>query len=187
MTTGHLYYAFIRAINTGRRRMTNSQVIEPFVGLGFSEVMAYQAAGNVVFRADDAAAAQSQRIESALADAYGFDAPVFVRSAGEVRRIVDEQPFVHTEIAATEGRIQVAFLQEAPAQATVARIQALVPADDKVVCSGCEWYWLPKLGISDSELPVGAIETLTGAMTMRTLGTVSRMITKFSPGAPGRT
>jgi hypothetical protein len=33
--------------------------------------------------------------------------------------------------------------------------------------------------VSDSKLPVGRIERLLGEMTMRTLGTVQRMVIKF--------
>jgi uncharacterized protein (DUF1697 family) len=44
------YYAFLRAINTGNRRLSNEQLLAPFLELGFTDVAAYQAAGNVTFR-----------------------------------------------------------------------------------------------------------------------------------------
>lgn len=180
VSTSHLYFAFIRAINTGGRRLGNDQIIEPFVDLGFKDVAAYQAAGNVAFRSGDPKPPRPEPIETALAEAYGFEAPVFVRHIDEIRAVVDRRPFSEEEVAGTSGRIQVSFLRTSPKAATIAEIQALVPGEDRVVFSGREWFWLPTHGISDSQLSVGAIEALAGPMTMRTLGTVSRMLKKYS-------
>lgn len=55
----------------------------------------------------------------------------------------------------------------------------LIPADDRVVMMGRDWFWLPVAGVSDSHLPIGAIEAMVGPMTMRTLGTASRMWDRF--------
>jgi uncharacterized protein (DUF1697 family) len=173
------WFAFLRAINTGGRRLTNEQLLAPFVGLGFTDVAAYQAAGNVTFRCDDPGAVAEGRIEEALADAYGFAAPTFVRSAAEVATIVGADPFPADRLAATAGKVQVAFMRDALPAATVDTLMALVPAEDAVVVSGREWYWLPVGGVSGSMLPAGAIGRLVGEMTMRTLGTVARMAARF--------
>jgi len=180
VTSSQLYFAFIRAINTGGRRLTNGQIIDPFFGLGFADVAAYQAAGNVVFRTDDPARSHPERLEAALTEAYGFPAPTFVRSVDELRTVVGGQPFTPDALAATDGRIQVSFLHSAPNATVISEIQGLVPPEDRVVFSGREWFWLPTHGVSDSQLSVGAIEQRVGTMTMRTLGTVSRMLNKFA-------
>jgi uncharacterized protein (DUF1697 family) len=180
VTTGQTYFAFLRAINTGGRRLTNEQLVEPFLGLGFTEVAAYQAAGNVAFRSDDPAAVDTDRLETALREAYGFAAPAFIRGVDELGAIVAEQPFTEVDLAGTDGRVQISFLRTAPSPETISRIEARVPPEDRVVFTGREWFWLPRRGVGDSQLSVGAIEELTGTMTMRTLGTVSRMLEKFS-------
>jgi uncharacterized protein (DUF1697 family) len=87
------YYAFLRAINTGNRRLSNEQLLAPFHELGFTDVAAYQAAGNVTFRSADPDTVAEARIEAALAAAYGFDAPTFVRTAAEIQSIVAAEPF----------------------------------------------------------------------------------------------
>lgn len=180
MTTGQIYFAFIRAINTRGRRLTNEQLIEPFLGLGFDDVAAYQAAGNIAFRSDDPAAVDPDHLETALTEAYGFTAPVFIRGVDELRAITGRQPFTEGELAETDGRVQISFLRTTPSPETISNIEARVPPGDRVVFTGREWFWLPRRGVSDSQLNVGAIEELTGTMTMRTLGTVSRMLNKFS-------
>ena len=174
------YFAFLRAINTGNRRLTNAQLLAPFHGLGYTEVTAYQAAGNVTFRCNDPEAAAEQRIEAALVDAYGFDAPTFVRTAAELEAIVTVVPFAADELGASAGKLQVTFLRAGPSPEVIARIVDLVPDDDLVRVVGREWYWLPVAGVSTSALPVREIEALVGAMTMRTLGTVERISTKFA-------
>jgi len=57
---------------------------------------------------------------------------------------------------------------------------ALAPPEDRVVVSGRHWYWLAAAGVSDSQLPVEAVEAMLGEMTMRTLGTLQRISTKFA-------
>ena len=45
-------FVFLRAINTGGRRLTNDELLAPFDALGLTDAAAYQAAGNVTFRSD---------------------------------------------------------------------------------------------------------------------------------------
>lgn len=179
MVSDDRYYAFLRAINTGNRRLTNEQLLAPFRELGFTEVAAYQAAGNVTFRCADRAAADEQGIEAALADSYGFATPTFVRSAAEVESIATAEPFSDDELVRTAGKVQVTFLRAALPPDRAASVMELIPPQDRVAVSKREWYWLPLEGISTSELPVSRIESLLGEMTMRTLGTVTRMYAKF--------
>ena len=178
--SGDRYFAFLRAINTGSRRLTNDQLLAPFHELGFVDVAAYQAAGNVAFRCDDPDLADEGRIEAALADAYGFQAPTFVRSAAEVHHIATAQPFAAADVAVTAGKVQVTFLRSAPSPEAVDRVLSIAPPEDRVAVEGRHWYWLPVEGISTSAMPVGQIESVLGEMTMRTLGTVERMSSRFA-------
>jgi uncharacterized protein (DUF1697 family) len=159
--------------------LTNEQLLAPFRELGFTDVAAYQAAGNVTFRCADASAADESRIEAVLADAYGFFAPTFIRSASEIAAIASAEPFPAEVVGASAGKLQVTFLRSAPSAAAVVDVEALVPDEDRVRVIGREWYWLPVAGVSTSALPVREIERLLGEMTMRTLGTIARISTKF--------
>ncbi len=177
--SGDRYFAFLRAINTGTRRLTNDELLAPFHALGFTDVAAYQAAGNVTFRSTDRDLVDERRIEAAAADAYGFDAPTFLRSAAEVHEIATAEPFAAADVATTAGKAQVTLLRSAPSPEAVAQVMALVPPEDRVVMAGRHWYWLPVEGVSTSALPVSQIESVLGEMTMRTVGTVARMLSKF--------
>ncbi|MGI9616919.1 MAG: DUF1697 domain-containing protein [Acidimicrobiales bacterium] len=181
MSNGTRFFVFLRAINIGPKRLTNDELIEPFVRLGLDDVNAFQAAGNITFRCDDPRTAQPNRLEAALADAYGFATLAFVRSRDELVAIADAPPFTDDELAETEGRTQVSFLQEEPNEDEIEAVLALVPPTDLVRFTGRDWLWLPKKDISDSRLPVATIGEILGPTTMRTLGTISRMLTKFDP------
>lgn len=173
-----LYFVFVRAMNTGGRRLTNGQQLEPFRAAAYDGVDAYQAAGNIVVHSDEPVL--SADLDPLLAEAYGFDAPTFVRSTAELQAVVAGQPFTHEQVAATAGKIQVAFLSRFPSAVDVADVMALVPDGDSVVVGNTEWYWLPLEGISGSSLPVNAIERILGPTTIRTLGTLQRMLKKFA-------
>ena len=173
-------FAFIRAINTGGRRLTNSALLAPFHAAGFDAVGAYQAAGNVAFRADRDPELVESELVALLTEAYGFDAPTFVRSAVDLKACLAALPFSAEALARTQGRSQVTFLASAPAAAAVATVRSLVPDEDLVEFSGREWFWLPRAGVSESKLPVTQIERIVGPMTMRTVGTIERMLAKFS-------
>ena len=179
MPDGQRYYVFLRAINTGDRRLSNEQLVEPFFREGFNDAAAYQAAGNLAFRCDNGAGVNAESLDPVLREAYGFEAPAFVRRADELRAIVDSCPFTDDELTATEGRVQLTFLRDEPDARAIASVSELVPTDDRVVVSGREWFWLTQAGVSSSHLPVGGIEQLLGPMTIRTFGTLQRMIRKF--------
>lgn len=170
--------AFIRAINTGGRRLTNTDLLRPFHALGFVDAAAYQAAGNVVFTTTDDPLGVEVGLTAALSEAYGFAAPTFVRTLAHLRTCVTALPFPADVVARTDGRTQITFLAEAPDDAVVAEALALIPADDAVAFVGREWFWLPRAGVSESQLPVTRIERIVGPMTMRTVGTVERMVAK---------
>jgi uncharacterized protein (DUF1697 family) len=171
------WFAFLRAVNVGNRRLTNEQLLAPFRELGYSDVAAYQAAGNVTFRTDGAV--DAALIEATLAEAYGFETPTFVRSSAEVAAIVEARPFPSDVIAAAVGKLQVSFLRAAPPPDRLAALDDLVPDGEHARVIGAEFYWLPIAGVSTSTLQIGDVERLVGEMTMRTLGTVQRMAARF--------
>ena len=173
MPAGQRYYVFLRAINTGDRRLSNGQLVEPFIREGFNDAAAYQAAGNIAFRCDNGAGVNAESLEPVLCEAYGFEAPAFVRRADELRAIVDSCPFTDEELTATEGRVQLTFLRHEPDERAIASLSELVPTEDRVVVSGREWFWLPQADVNTSRLPVGVIEQLFGPMTRERSGLCS--------------
>lgn len=173
-------FAFLRAINTGRRRLTNEALLRPFHELGLARAEAYQASGNVTFLTDRDPGELEHELAAALSTAYGFDTPVFLRAEAELRTVLAAVPFGDEQLAATEGRPQLSFLSVAPSGERWSQVAELVPPADIVTAHGRHWFWLPQRGVSTSELPVTQIERILGPMTMRTVGSVERMVRRFT-------
>jgi hypothetical protein len=51
--------------------------------------------------------------------------------------------------------------------------------DDRLVFGERELHWLPRAGLSDSELDAKAIERILGRGTTRTLGTLTNIVPKL--------
>ena len=172
------YAAFLRGVNLGAKRKTGSAELRAcFEGAGLEEVQTFRTSGNVVF--DAGRAPKGGRIEKALRDWFGFDVDVYLRTAAEVRAIAGHEPFHAKLVAASDGKLQVALLQEKPAAATRKRALALADEDNRLAFESRELYWLPSGGIRDSAPYLKPLEALVGQWTMRTKGTVEALATKY--------
>lgn len=174
------YVAFLRGMNLGGRRIKNEQLRAEFEALGLSDVACFRASGNVVFAADDKnEAALAARIEEGLGETLGYEVPVYLRNEDELRAVAAQRPFAPAALRASRGKVQVAFLPEAPKAAACKRALALSTSDDRLAIDGRQLYWLPKGGLSESELDLDAVAAALGPITIRTMGTVEQIAAKY--------
>lgn len=176
------YVAFLRGMNLGGRRIKNEELRTEFETLGFAEVGCFRASGNVVFATDERDEAKlTEAIEKGLGEALGYEVPVFLRSAAELQAVAAHKPFDAKALKASTGKLQVAFLEKKPKVAERKQALALETAEDRLAIEARELYWLPKGGLSDSELDLKAIAAALGQNTVRTMGTVEQIASKFFP------
>ncbi len=175
------YVAFLRGMNLGGRRITNDQLVRCFEQMDLSPASAFLASGNVLF---DSSARSRPKLEAAIATGLKaqlkYEVPTFIRSAAEVAAITNQQPFTPKVVAQTAGKLQVALLSAEPSAAARKKALAHASADDHLAIVGRELYWLPKAGMSDSELPVDQLAKHLGAMTIRTHRTITRLAAKLA-------
>ncbi|MCB1056114.1 MAG: DUF1697 domain-containing protein [Acidobacteria bacterium] len=177
------YAAFLRGMNLGRRRITNDELCGHVEALGFSEVGAFLASGNVVFDAEsEDGAAVARHLATGLETALAYPVPTFVRSAEEVVAIAGRQPFTPDQRARSEGKLQVALLTTEPSKSAASTALDLATFDDQLALVGSELYWLPKAGVSTSNLDFKALETALGLTTVRTHRTLQRLAVKYFYG-----
>ena len=176
------HVAFLRGMNLGGRRIKNEELRAEFQTLGFSDVACFRASGNVVFSAKGSEAKLTKQIEAGLGKALGYKVPVFLRSAKELGALAAHEPFDAAKVKASKGKLQVALLPKKPT--AKARKQALGEASDQgwLAVEGNELYWLPRGGISDSDLDLKTIEAAVGPWTMRTMGTIEQIAAKLVGG-----
>ena len=174
------YVAFLRGMNLGGRRIKNEELRAEFEALGLVEVGCFRASGNVVFAADEKNEAKlTERIEAGLGEALGYEVPVFLRGAAELRAVAAQEPFDAKALKASKGKLQVTFLVQKPKAAARKRALALASDDDRLSIEERELYWLPKGGLSDSELDLKELAAALGRNTVRTMGTVEQIASKY--------
>lgn len=177
------YVAFLRGMNLGGRRVKNEDLRGAFEALGFADVACFRASGNVVFAAGGSDEAKlTDRIEAGLRDALGYEVPVFLRGAAALRAVAEREPFEAAALQASKGKPQIAFLQTRPRPAARKRVLALSTDEDRLAIQGRELHWLPRGGLSESNLDLKAINADLGPTTVRTHGTVAQITAKYFGG-----
>jgi uncharacterized protein (DUF1697 family) len=170
--------AFLRGVNLGATRKTGSAELRScFEEIGFDDVRTFRTSGNVVF--DAPRKPSGATIEKALAEAFGFEVEVFLRTAKEIQAIAALEPFEPDLLDASKGKLQVSMLSARPAAAVRRKVLALATDADRLAFGDRELYWLPSGGTRDSALDTKAIAELLGSTTMRTKGTVELLYAKF--------
>jgi uncharacterized protein (DUF1697 family) len=170
-------------MNLGGRRITNDALRAHFETLGCEEVATFRASGNVIFASPGEAEAKlTSRLEDGLAEALGYEVPVFLRSAKELAAIAAYEPFGAQVVASSQGKLQVGLLERKPSAAAARKALALSSDVDRLAIEQRELYWLPDGGLSDSELDLKALAAVLGPTTIRTKGTIDQIATKHCSG-----
>jgi len=175
------YVALLRGMNLGGRRIKNEELRRHFEEMGFEEVATFRASGNVIFSASgrEAEAKLAERVEAELDERLGYDVPVFLRSIEEVAAIAAQQPFDGKLVENSKGKLQVSLLKKKPSAAAKKKALALATDEDLLAIKGRELYWLPGGGISESDLDLKAIDKALGPGTIRTMGTIEQIASKY--------
>ena len=169
----HVWVALLRGINLGaRNRVPMAKLREVFADAGCEAVTTYIQSGNVVFskKASDRAAL-ARRLEKAIRGAFDVSAPVVLRTADELGKIVASHPF-----GRETSHTVVTFLAEKPDRAAVRRLKALDIAPDRVEVVGSDVYLHYPKGFQGARLTGALLErTLGVAGTARNWRTVTRL------------
>jgi uncharacterized protein (DUF1697 family) len=174
------YAAFLRGINVTGSRMKADALCQPFTDLGFEDVKSFRASGNVVFTAGrESVAMVEKRIEAEFRERLGLNAVTFIRSKAQMAALAAAQPFPAKAVAASNGKLQVVFLQKKPSAAVCKDVLAMASDDDRLEFGERELFWLPSGGLMESQLDLKALGKIVGDTTHRTKGTVEQVYTKF--------
>lgn len=166
------YAALLRAVNvggTGKLPMTELRRICEESGL--SDVTTYIQSGNVVFRSKRAEAGVKKLLEVALATQLGKPCGVHVRTAEELRTLLDQNPFPD----AAANQLLVLFLDEKPPAATLK--QVLTPDGEELRASGRHLFLHFPNGMGRSKLKIPFAKVGTG----RNLNTVRKLLALLDP------
>jgi uncharacterized protein (DUF1697 family) len=117
---------------------------------GFEDVRTYVQSGNIVLSSDAPPGDVAERCEQVIAEEFGFDVPVVVRTRDELAAIVKRNPL--RDVATEPKRYQVSFLDGKPDAKLVKELKSLAADSEEFAASGREFYaWHPE-GVARSKL-----------------------------------
>ena len=161
------YAALLRAVNVGGTgKLSMSDLRQLCEDGGLRDVTTYIQSGNVVFRSTRAEAGVKKLLEAALAKKLGKPYGVLVRTAKELRALLEENPFPE----AAPNRVIVLFLDEKPAPASLKDVVA--PGGEELRAFGRHLFIHFPNGMGQSKLKLPFQKTGTA----RNLNTVRKLL-----------
>jgi uncharacterized protein (DUF1697 family) len=161
------HVALLRAVNVGGRgKVPMAELRDLFEELGHTEVQTYIASGNVVF----AGKPDAQRLERAIADRFGVETTVILRTAKQLQAVLGAHPF-----GKDTSQTYVTFLVDKPTAAAVKAVHALEIAPDEARVIGRELYLRFPQGLGRSKTPARVDRALKVAGTNRNWRTVAKL------------
>ncbi len=171
------YVALLRGINVGGKNgLPMKELAAMFVAAGCSEVTTYIQSGNVVFGAPARVAERlPDEIGRAIAERFGFQAPIVTRTDAEIRRIAEGNPFLAD--GADPDKLHVVFLADEPSDRAVHSLDARRSPPDRFVVNGSEIYLHCPDGFGRSKLTNGYFDSkLRTVSTVRNWRTVLKLL-----------
>lgn len=162
------YVALLRAVNVGGTgKLPMAKLKQLCEELGFEQVQTYIASGNVVFQARLHAAEVQKKLQHGLTGLGLKDPQVLVRTAAELREVVNNNPFPDSD----PKRTIVLFLDSTPAADADKNVRGLV--DEQIALGKRELYVAySEAGVGRSKLVLPAARQGTG----RNLNTVRQLL-----------
>lgn len=170
------YALLLRGVNVGTKNsLPMAELRKMLADLGCTDVETYVQSGNAVFATKRGEAPLAKAIEHALEAYMGRPIATTVRTAHELKAVVDGNPF--GQIAKQPKFLCVTFLSHVPSKTELAPLQAQDWTPDLFRVAGREIYsWHPN---GQARSPLAAALTrlrVRGAVTTRNWNTVLKLL-----------
>jgi uncharacterized protein (DUF1697 family) len=141
----------LRGINLGpNRRVPMADLRALFTDAGHGDVRTYVQSGNVVLEAAGSPAQLEDEAQRLIAERFGIDVPVIVRSRDELAAVVALNPL--GDIATNPKRYQVSFLAAELDPDVIATLRGAATGNERLAVHGRELYaWHPD-GVARSKM-----------------------------------
>lgn len=173
-----VYVAFLRAINLGAtRKFPKAAIIAATEAAGFSEVATHINTGNVRFETRVRSRARIETaLETAYAEAQGFDVPTIVFTQAELCRVADDAEEIG---AGYLGAHYVSLLKQAPSADLAAQVEALGDERDRAHVRGRAVHLLVTDPYHHARLTNATVEKRLGVATNRNLNVIRALTQKW--------
>jgi uncharacterized protein (DUF1697 family) len=171
------YIAILRGINVSGHKLIKMDALKAsFEHLGFADVHTYIQSGNVIFKsAEGNSNLLAAKIKTMLADEYGFDVPVQVKTAAEMEGVLNNNPFIKNVIQDLNA-LHVTFLAEKPLPEHIAKLNKDFGADVYIITDKIIYLYCPN-GYGKTKLTNTFFESkLKVSATTRNWKTISTLV-----------
>jgi uncharacterized protein (DUF1697 family) len=148
---------------------------EIFAKLGLTNVSTYIQSGNVVFTSPETTTEDlAQNIAVNITAGFGFEVPVIVLSADEMKMIADGNPFYNNR---ESGFLHITFLADVPTGFNFKDIEAKKQGDEEIFINGKAIYLYCPHGYGKTKLTNSFLESkLKVTATTRNWKTVNELL-----------
>ena len=180
------YVSMLRGINvSGQKKIKMTELVALYQALELSQVKTYIQSGNVVFTSKKDDAALRQLIQQKIADSLGLSVSVIMRSAAELQRAIQDNPFSGPAYL-DNTKLHVTFLVDKPAPAALRALDPAVSATDELRVSGREVYVYCPGGYGNTKLSNAYLEKKLGVTATtrnwKTVNTLYQMAKELDAG-----
>ena len=167
--------ALLRGINLGaRNRVPMGGLRELLTDLGYPDSRTLLQSGNVVVETRDDPEKVARAIEKGVADRFGVQADVMVRTGRELEAVVKADPL--GDVANDPKKYMVAFLAEKPKAPVIRELSSRDFGDEAFAAKGREVYMWCANGLRESKVAGACSEKNLGVRaTVRNWNTVLKL------------
>lgn len=172
------YIAFLRGINVGgQKKMPMIEVREMMTRTGFKNVRTYIQSGNIIFKSELNSTKELQGlIHRAIEETFGFDVPVLVKTANEIRGVLLKNPY-NNENDLAHNRVYFVLLQDTPDAELVKTFKSMNFPNEKFRVSDTCVYLCCENGYGKAKLSNNMIERkLEVKATARNYRTMNKLL-----------
>ncbi len=102
------YVALLKGINVGGKNIIKMADLKQLLaGMGFADIHTYIQSGNILFDSGKEEENLQIALEKGIQERFGFRVPVIIRTANELKHIVNQCPFTSEEIGKAESHTEV--------------------------------------------------------------------------------
>jgi uncharacterized protein (DUF1697 family) len=174
-----IYIALLRGVNVGGNMLKMDRLRELCTELGAKNAKTYVQSGNVVFDAQGTASHWESALERKLAGESRLPVSVMIRSAVEMARVLETNPFLK-EKGIDTARLAVVFLREVPSKRALASLGAMKIGTERFHHAGKEVYLHCPDGFANAKL-YSLDKVLSQKTTTRNWNTVRKLCEMSAP------
>jgi uncharacterized protein (DUF1697 family) len=165
----------LRGVNVGGNALKMEWLRKACEQIGLRDVRTYVQSGNIVFTSPLSAPKLAQSLKIAVDAQTRLPVTVVIRSAADMAKIVAGNPFLGQK-GVDVVKLHVTFLDKAPVEPTLDRLDALAGSRDQYRLAGREIYLHCPINYGETKLSNTAIEKVLGVgATTRNWKTVTTL------------